>query len=107
MFVSSATIPIGRTPASTAEATPRIQVTRVGTWRFGSVFANHFGMRPSRLIENQTREAPSMNVIKTVTMPTMAPIAMTFATPPSPTEANADEKPGGRVDVVVLYFCCR
>ncbi len=93
MFVSSATTPIGSSPASTADAMPRIHVTRVGTCRFGSVFANHFGMSPSRLIENQTREAPSMKVTSTVTMPTIAPIAMTFATPPSPTDANADEKP--------------
>ncbi len=93
MLVSSAASPIGRKPAITAEATPTIQVTRVGTCRVGCVFANHLGSRPSRDMENHTRVTPSMNVNITVRMPMMAPTAMMSASEPSPTDLNAVEKP--------------
>jgi hypothetical protein len=61
-LVSSAASPIGRNPAMAADATPTIQVTRVGTCRVGWVFANHLGSSSSRDIENHTRVTPSMNV---------------------------------------------
>lgn len=40
MLVGSAASPIGRNPATAADATPTIQVTGVGTCRVGWVFAN-------------------------------------------------------------------
>jgi len=68
-------------------------VTRVGTRRTGWTLANQPGSSPSRLIENHTRVTPSMNVNITVRMPMIAPTAITLASPESPTEANAEEKP--------------
>jgi hypothetical protein len=43
MLVSSAASPIGRKPAISADATPRIQVIRVGAWCFGSVVDSQAG----------------------------------------------------------------
>jgi predicted nucleic acid-binding Zn ribbon protein len=93
MLVSSAASPIGSRPAMTADATPTIQVIRVGTRRTGSVWANQRGSRPSRLIANHTRVTPSMNVNMTVRIPMMAPTATMSANQLSPTDANAPEKP--------------
>jgi hypothetical protein len=93
MLVSSATTVMGRKPANSAEPMPMIHVTRVGTFRFRSVTANQAGSRPSRLMENQTRDAPSMNVSITVTTLTIAPTATTFATAGRPTDSKAVAKP--------------
>ena len=93
MLVSSAASLIGSNPAISAETIPTIQVTRVGTLRTGWVLANHRGSSPSRLIENHTRVTPSMKVNITVRMPTIAPAAITLASPDSPTDANAVENP--------------
>ncbi len=93
MLVSSAASLIGRNPAISPEATPTIQVTREGTRRTGCSRANQPGSSPSLLIENHTRVTPSMNVNITVRMPTMAPTAISPASPRSPTEANAEENP--------------
>ncbi len=93
MLVSSAASAIGTNPAMTPDATPTIQVTRVGTCRVGCVLANHRGSSPSRDIANHTRVTPSMNVNITVRMPMIAPTAITSASPLRPTALNAEEKP--------------
>lgn len=93
MLVSSAASRTGSRPASTAATTPMIQVARCGTWRRGCRAPNQRGIRPSRLIAYQSREAPIMNEKLTVTMPSTAPIAITVPTPPRPTASNAAEKP--------------
>lgn len=84
---------MGSRPAIAADTPPTIQVTRMGTRRVGCVLANHFGSRPSRLIANQTRVTPSMNVNITVRMPMMAATAMKLASPGRPTDSKAVEKP--------------
>jgi hypothetical protein len=60
------------------------------------VYANQRGSSPSRLIAYRTRVTPSMNVNITVRMPMIAPTAITSASPLSPTEAKAPEKPLSR-----------
>ena len=102
MLVRSATRRIGKTPASTAAATPAIQVTRCGVPRW-SVAANQRGRRPSRLIVNQTRVTPSRKVSMTVMIEMTANAEMTVAMMGSPTDVNATAKPAS-VSICV-QFC--
>ena len=100
MLVRSATSRIGKTPASTAEPTPAIQVTRWGVpWR--STLANQGGSSPSRLIENQTRVTPSRKVSMTVRMESTAKTEMMLAMTGRPTLREGGGEPCFRVDLGV------